>query len=82
MNNKPGKKLRVIVLVHEDLIPPGTLEGVEDKEKELWRTEYDVVSNLRGLGHEVWPVGVRSELGVIRSAIEDQKPHIAFNLLE
>jgi D-alanine-D-alanine ligase len=82
MKNRPARKLRVIVLAHEDLIPPDTLEGVEDKEKELWRTEYDVISNLRSLGHEVWPVGVRSELGVIRQAIEERKPHIAFNLLE
>jgi D-alanine-D-alanine ligase len=76
------KKLRVAVLVQRDLIPPDTLEGVEDKEKQAWRTEYDVVSTLRGLGHEVWPVEVRNDLGVIRSFVEEQKPHIAFNLLE
>lgn len=82
MSRKPKKKLRVIVLMHEDLIPPDTLGGVENKEKELWRTEYDVVSTLRTMGHEVWPVGVGSELGVIRGAIEEHKPHVAFNLLE
>jgi D-alanine-D-alanine ligase len=82
MSRKPRKKLRVIVLMHEDLIPPDTLDGVEDKEKELWRTEYDVVSTLRGMGHEVLPVGVRSELGVIGGSIEEHKPHVAFNLLE
>ncbi|MGH9766373.1 MAG: D-alanine--D-alanine ligase family protein [Blastocatellia bacterium] len=82
MKYKPRRKLRVIVLAHEDLIPPDTLEGVEDKEKELWRTEYDVISTLREIGHEVRPVGVRSELGVIRDAIEELKPHIVFNLLE
>lgn len=82
MRGKPKRKLRVIVLVHADLIPPDTLEGVENKEKELWRTEYDVVSTLRALGHEVWPIGVRDELSVIRQAIEEHKPHVAFNLLE
>lgn len=82
MRNKPARKLRVIVLVHEDLIPPDTLEGVEAKEKEPWRTEYDVVATLRGLGHEAWPVGVGSELGAIQKAIEEHKPHVAFNLLE
>jgi D-alanine-D-alanine ligase len=82
MKRKPEKKLRVIVLVHEDLIPPDKLDGVENKEKELWRTEYDVVSALRAVGHEVWPVGVRSELGAIQKAIEEHRPHIAFNLLE
>ncbi|HKX28332.1 MAG TPA: D-alanine--D-alanine ligase, partial [Blastocatellia bacterium] len=82
MSRGPKKKLRVIVLVHEDLIPPETLDGVENKEREPWRTEYDVVSTLRGMGHEVWPVGVRSELGIIRGAIEVYQPHVAFNLLE
>jgi D-alanine-D-alanine ligase len=82
MSRKPQKKLRVIVLMHEDLIPPDTLDGVENKEQEPWRTEYDVVSTLRGMGHDVLPVGVRSELGVIRGAIEEHKPHVAFNLLE
>ena len=68
--------------MREDLIPPETLDGVESKEKEEWRTEYDVVSTLRDMGHEVWPVGVRGELGVIREAIEQRQPHVAFNLLE
>lgn len=68
--------------MRDDLIPPDTLDGVENKEKEPWRTEYDVVSTLRRMGHEVRPVGVRSDLGVIREAVEDYKPHVAFNLLE
>ncbi len=82
MSFKTKKKLRVIVLVHEDLVPPDTLEGQSEKEMQLWKTEYDVVSTLRKIGHEVYPIGLRSELGVIRQAIEDHKPHIAFNLLE
>jgi D-alanine-D-alanine ligase len=82
MRLRPKKKLRVIALMREDLIPPDTLDNVEDKEKEEWRTEYDVVSTLRRMGHEVLPVGVQSDLGVIRKAIEEHKPHIAFNLLE
>jgi D-alanine-D-alanine ligase len=82
VRRKIKRKLRVIVLAQTGLIPPDTLDGVENKEKELWRTEYDVVSTLRGMGHEVWPVEVRNELGVIREAIEERKPHVAFNLLE
>jgi len=82
MSRRPRKKLRVLVIMHEDLIPPDTLDGVENKEKETWRTEYDVISTLRGMGHEVVPVGVRAELGVIQEALERNKPHVAFNLLE
>jgi D-alanine-D-alanine ligase len=76
------RKLRVIALVRDDLIPPDTLDGIESKESQEWRAEYDVVSTLRRLGHEVWPIGVRNELGVIREAIEKHSPHVAFNLLE
>jgi D-alanine-D-alanine ligase len=82
MSFKTKKRLRVIVLVHEDLVPPDSLEGQSEKDKQLWKTEYDVVSTLRKVGHEVFPVGLRSELGVIRQAIEEHKPHVAFNLLE
>jgi D-alanine-D-alanine ligase len=72
----------VVVLVQTGLIPPDTLDGVENKERESWRTEYDVVATLRGMGHEAWPIEVQNELGVIRKAIEESKPHVAFNLLE
>jgi D-alanine-D-alanine ligase len=82
VSRKAKRKLRVIVLMREDLVPPETLDGVENKEKEEWRAEYDVVSTLRAMGHDVWPVGVRSDLGVIREAIERCQPHVAFNLLE
>lgn len=68
--------------MREDLIPPETLDGIENKEKQEWRTEYDVVTTLRGMGHEVRAVGVGGELGPIREAMEEHKPHLAFNLLE
>ena len=75
------KRLRILVLMHEDLVPPDPL-NVQDVAGAEWKTEYDVVSTLRKLGHDVKPLGVKSDLGVLRSAVEDWKPHIAFNLLE
>lgn len=75
------KRLRILVLMHEDLVPPEPLTG-QDVTGAEWKTEYDVVSTLRQLGHDVTPLGVKSDLGVLRAAIEDWKPHIAFNLLE
>jgi hypothetical protein len=30
---EPKKKLRIIVLVHQDLVPPDSLDGLSDKEK-------------------------------------------------
>ncbi len=34
------------------------------------------------MGHEVRPLGVKSDSDVIWSAVWEGKPHIAFNLLE
>jgi D-alanine-D-alanine ligase len=75
------KRSRILVLMHEDLVPPDSLNG-QDVTVAEWKTEYDVVSTLRKLGHDVRPLGIKSDLGVLRSAIEEWKPHIAFNLLE
>lgn len=75
------RPLRVLVLMHEDLVPPESLNGSDPSQAE-WKTEYDVVTTLRKLGHEVKPLGVKNDLGVIRTAVEEWKPHIAFNLLE
>lgn len=75
------KRLRILVLMHEDLVPPDEVNGYDLKTVE-WRTEYDVISALKKLSHEVYPLGVKSDLDVIHSAIETWKPDIAFNLLE
>ena len=48
------KKLRVLVLVHEDLVPPDSLSGYSDKEILEWKTEFDVVATLREMGHEAY----------------------------
>src|SRR5436190_16015875 len=63
-------------------MPPETIPEGIDKEKQLWRTEYDVISTLKAMEHEVLPVGLYSDLSVINKAREEHKPHIAFNLLE
>lgn len=76
------KKLRVLVLMHEDLVPPDTLEGYTDREIVEWKTEFDVVSTLREMGHEVRPLGVYDDLGVIGNVLDSWEPHITFNLLE
>jgi D-alanine-D-alanine ligase len=76
------KRLRTLVVVHASLVPPESLEGHNEKEIEEWRTEYDVTSNLRNLGHEVRCIGVLDSLTDLRSAIADWEPDIVFNLLE
>jgi D-alanine-D-alanine ligase len=74
--------LRVLALVHRHLIPPATVEAGADITAEPWRTEYDVISTLTAMGHEVQTLGVHDDLGDIRRASSEWKPHIAFNLLE
>jgi D-alanine-D-alanine ligase len=76
------KKLRVLVLMHESLVPPEKLDGYSEEEILEWKTEFDVVNTLREMGHEVLPLGVYDDLGDLRRATEDFKPHIWFNLLE
>jgi D-alanine-D-alanine ligase len=76
------RKLRVLMLTHPDLVPPDTLKGASEQDIHTWKTEFDVVSTLRGCGHEVQPLGVKDELAPIRDAVEQFKPHVVFNLLE
>ncbi|MEO8434281.1 MAG: D-alanine--D-alanine ligase [Pyrinomonadaceae bacterium] len=82
MSTELSKKLRVMVLVHEDLVPPDTIEGLTPKEIAPWKTEWDVISTVKKMGHDVYPVGVYNNLGVIGNALIEHKPHVAFNLLE
>lgn len=76
------KRLRVLVLMHPDHVPPDSLEGFSHQEVLDWKAEYDVVQCLRGLGHEVRPLGVQDELVPIRDTVEAFRPHVVFNLLE
>lgn len=75
------RKLRVAVLMHSALVPPDSIEGLSDEEIDQFKMEYDVCAALHNMGHEVIPVAVEDDLAPIRRAIEDRKPHIAFNLL-
>ena len=75
------KKQRILSLVDERLKPPEN-----PKQSELttadWKMEYDVMATLENLGHEVSCLGVGDDLGAIRRAIDENKPHVVFNLLE
>lgn len=82
MTRQRKRRLRVILLADERLLPRGDLKDLSEKQRELRKTEYDVLEGLKALGHEVWPIGVSDELSAIRGAIDAHKPHIAFNLVE
>jgi D-alanine-D-alanine ligase len=76
------KGLRVLVLLHPDLMPPDSSKGYSEQQINVWKTEYDVVSTLRTAGHEVRPLGVHDELKPIRDEIDGWKPDVVFSLLE
>jgi D-alanine-D-alanine ligase len=76
------RPLRVLVLMHPDLIPPESSKGHSQEEINVWKTEYDVVSTLRKAGHDVKPLGVHDELKPIRDEVETWKPDVVLTLLE
>ena len=78
---KRRKRLRVLVLVHEDLEPPADVRGIDVREAE-WKMEFDVVETLGLMGHIVEVVGLRSDLTVLDRALKRFHPDVLFNLLE
>lgn len=76
------RRKRVLVLMHEDLIPPADIAGLTPAEVMPFATEYDVVTAMDWLGHEVIKLGVHDELAPLRRALKEVKPHVVFNLLE
>lgn len=77
------KKMRLMVLMHRDLVPKdGAKRSELDPERCPWITELDVINALKKRGHEVLPLGIYGDLKPIRDAIDEFKPHATFNLLE
>ncbi|MBX3174114.1 MAG: hypothetical protein KF709_06850 [Gemmatimonadaceae bacterium] len=76
------RRLRILVLTHPDLAPPDVISSLTAKEAFELKTEIDVVSNLRKLGHDVHVLGVQWELRPVREAVDVLKPDIVFNMLE
>ena len=67
--------------MHDYMVPPRDASG-HDLATVNWKTEYDVTSTLEQMGHTLLQLGIKDDLGVIRKRIEEDKPHIVFNLLE
>ena len=73
---------RVLVLTHQRVELPESLKGLTEKDKAPWKTEYDVVTALKKLGHETKLLGGAQELADIRTTLSEWKPNITFNLME
>ena len=67
--------------MHDYMVPPTDVSGVDLATVE-WKTEFDVTSTLGDMGHDLHSLGVKDDLGVIRQAVDEFKPHVAFNLME
>jgi D-alanine-D-alanine ligase len=76
------KKQKILVIMHESLVPPDSIEGLSQQVVDEWRTEYDVVTHLKKAGHDVRTLGVYDSLTALKATIQDWKPNIVFNLLE
>jgi D-alanine-D-alanine ligase len=76
------KRRRILLMTHELLVPPASLEGLAEEEIDLFRTENHVLTTLQSLGHDVRVIGVWDRLAELRETIREFKPHVAFNLLE
>ena len=76
------KSLRIMVVAHASLVPPDDLSGVAAARLDEMRTEIDVITTLKAMGHEVLVVGVLDSLTELRTVMTDWRPDIAFNLLE
>lgn len=76
------KKLRVMMLLHPEMVPPDDLTDLDDPRHDKYRTEMDVKHALQKLGHEVLIVAVHDDIAPIRQAVDSWQPHIAFNMLE
>ena len=79
-SQRGSKRLRVQLLCHEDLLPQESIEGLSDEEISDWRTEFDVWTTLRDLGHEVELLGVPDDVDAIREGVRRFDPDVLFNL--
>ncbi len=78
----PLRKKRVTMMVHADLVPPEDADTLDAAARLEVRTELDVRTALRSLGHEVRVQGVSDDLSPLRQHLEAFRPHVVMNLLE
>ena len=58
------KKLTILVLVHPDLIPPQSVPNKKIFNTQFvpWKTEFDVITSLKEIGHEILILGIYDSL--------------------
>lgn len=76
------RRRRILLMTHEDLVPPESIEGLSEKQIDEFRTEHNVYTTLYNLGHDIRVLGIGDHLSILRETIREWKPHAVFNLLE
>ena len=67
------RKLRVLVLIAPGLTPPDDIAQRSEQERHGFKTEYDVLTTLRALGHEARPLEVRNSITSSRTPISSKR---------
>jgi D-alanine-D-alanine ligase len=75
------RKLRVLLLCHEDLVPPDSREGYDPDRIYDWQAEYAVAQAIRALGHDLQVLGVSDDVLPIGHCVAGFEPHVVFNQL-
>jgi D-alanine-D-alanine ligase len=76
------KRYRILLMVHEALVPPDDVSKLTEDEIDKFRTEYNALAALTNLGHNVQVIGIGDRLTDLRTSIRDFEPHVVFNLLD
>ncbi|MGD9841410.1 MAG: D-alanine--D-alanine ligase [Steroidobacteraceae bacterium] len=76
------KSQRIVVLVHELLVPPDHIDDCTQQEYDEFSTEFDVVQQLEASGHQVRCLGIGDSLVELTEVINEWHPHVVFNLAD
>ena len=66
------KQLKVLALLHDNLVPPESIEGLTMAEVRPFKMEYDIIVSLEALGHEVITIPVGDDLSVEKRPVANR----------
>jgi len=66
----------------EGLSPPESIEGLSEDQIAKVRTEIDVCTTLRELGHDIHKLELTDDMAVVRRAADEFHPDLVFNIIE
>ncbi|MFY9346027.1 MAG: ATP-grasp domain-containing protein [Planctomycetota bacterium] len=76
------RALRVLVAMHEDVVPPPDAHRLGRAATWDYLMELEVVRGLRALGHDVRVLGVGDELRPVADALATHRPDLVFNIVQ